>query len=494
MMAGEREKTPVDELHENPGLTDEEVQFPPRDVMSGNLNTRGPWMEVRGETWRFSVESRGKLADIRLEGWVEGGSYHHLLCEYGQLYRPVLKWDEEKIAINILAIHDKIPLEDMPALIEVGRGNAYTVSMEAFNSFRDRAGDVIEEDEVSVSKRLLFHAIIDRNQEGMDGLRLEWFSQWPLYRILAVMDSHFPGMWMRRFSKWEAGLVYEKIEKKVEKEEKGEKEKEEEQVKEKNTLPAPSFVEDPVEGEEAEKSIKKIRGKKRRRGRKGKKGGVTRSPIKLTIEQERAIIKLLVQGANPNATEAEIKFNQDHVAPRPEGVPNEEQGYTAYGSGPGGWSLTAEDLMDGPNGEMMLQSGNSSKVSEMFESTISPRGELSQFEMSSTAGTLGTGSPVAKRRREMGNVSIEEIKFSPFLARKGGRVVTISSSSSEDELRGLNAVKMNLSELLNSGSIEFPDNGVASSIVLYEEDHVDVKDKKMFTGEGQEEEVFNTKN
>ena len=82
--------------------------------------------------------------------------------------------------------------------------------------------------------------------------------------------------------------------------------------------------------------------------------------------------------------------------------------------------------------------------------------------------------------------------MSPFLAMKssGGRVVSISSSSSEGTGRsGAKKTRVNLGDLLSSGRIDFPEDGLLTTIELdvFEEDvremHGDV-----FQDEGEKDE------
>ena len=54
-------------------LDDVELQYPLKDLWRGPLLTRGKWMEVKNEFFRFSRENEDErgVTPIKLEGWVE---------------------------------------------------------------------------------------------------------------------------------------------------------------------------------------------------------------------------------------------------------------------------------------------------------------------------------------------------------------------------------------------------------------------------------------
>ncbi len=128
------------------------------------------------------------------------------------------------------------------------------------------------------------------------------------------------------------------------------------------------------------------RRKRKNKGRKGPREPGSRprkwkkkapaSPLQLTIEHERGIVRLLVLGINPNASEEEIRANQDAVSKRPKGVPEEKPGPYQYGAGPGMWNLTQAEVE-----ETLREVAGSPRSTEV----LSPRGELSQ-EINSSMG------------------------------------------------------------------------------------------------------------
>ena len=80
----------VEIVREIPGvkikpLSDVELQYPKKDLWRGPLVTRGNWMVGKREYFRYSTEEEDErgITPIRLEGWVEERTYHHLLCNYG---------------------------------------------------------------------------------------------------------------------------------------------------------------------------------------------------------------------------------------------------------------------------------------------------------------------------------------------------------------------------------------------------------------------------
>ena len=187
--------------------------------------------------------------------------------------------------------------------------------------------------------------------------------------------------------------------------------------------------------------------------RKWKKAREPASPLQLTIEQERGIVRLLVLGIDPNASESWIKFNQDVVSRRPEGVPEEKPGPYQY-AGPGEWNLSREEVA-----ATLREVSGSPRSTEV----LSPRAELSQNLSSSEEGI--TPSPKKKRRNTEDSAS--SVPMSPFLTMhsSGGKVISISSSSSpSSDEEGKKLTRVNLGELLGSGRIQWPANGVFAQI------------------------------
>ena len=312
-------------------LTNAEVQFPPDLVTEKYLETRGKWMGATGEKWKYTKEDRDRdgAVAIHLEGWLVSRTCHQLLENYGMLHQTRVEWGGFVITLNIIAINDKMDINDLPALLETGSGNAYTVAMATWNTYRDYAKDQREEDDewIPVGKRLIYHALIDKTTYPF--LSLEDFRQWPAAMVWDWMDIQRAGMYYIKNSPDSVGLTTEKIENPIQgeellaeisiedddnailacgqvtpekSEEKGEKEKEKEKVErideergielsrkskagrgkeralEKDASPHLGPVgprrHDIDEDEERKASRKqKKRKDRRKRGRKGKRGG-----------------------------------------------------------------------------------------------------------------------------------------------------------------------------------------------------------------------------
>ena len=168
--------------------------------------------------------------------------------------------------------------------------------------------------------------------------------------------------------------------------------------------------------------------------------------------------------------EKKIRANYEElVRNRRETVDHETDEFLSqFGSAHGGWPMSASDKED--IDKLLKRSPTSSPLPPLINSTtssvLSPRGELSQNLGSAASEDLS--GPAHKRRRkgtEESNAS--SVVMSPFFAMKSseGRIVSVSSSSSEgrDEM---NRARINLGELLSSGKVQFPDDGLMSCIQI----------------------------
>ena len=75
--------------------------------------------------------------------------------------------------------------------------------------------------------------------------------------------------------------------------------------------------------------------------------------------------------------------------------------------------------------------------------------------------------PSPKKMRRNTEESVSSLPMSPFLTMhsSGGKVISISSSSSpSSDEEGKKLTRVNLGELLGSGRIKWPDNGVFAQI------------------------------
>ena len=472
-------------------LSNKQLQYPPNEIWKGPLVTRGHWMEAKKEFWRYAVEEAdvdGTVA-IKLEGWQHFRTHHHRLFEYGLVFHTNINWDGWTIPLNVVATHNMISIEDMPRVLEVGMGNAFVVSLKVFNTYRDHALEPIEDGDevVTVGQRLLYHVLVDRDSVGED-FTIGQFSGWPASMILDLVCNRVPGARFNTFTPEESGLVeverreepklrdgeellQEEDRKEVD-EDGGAAEVEPEPLKEEVRSALSNFAfefpdvggspplaaSEPKRYNEMSQNTKR-RKRKRKFGKRSRKTRVKRpsSPLQLTTEQERGIIRLLVLGVEPNASEEWIAYNQDYVM-NIRGVPEERPGPYVYGSGPGGWNLNLSDRQEGAGARARTPSS----------SVLSPRAELSQ-NLSSIAGS---DTPCHKKMRRDTEVSSEaSVIMSPFLSMKssGGRVISISSGSSVNDDKGSGEederrVRVNLGDLLGSGRIIWPDNGIVANI------------------------------
>ena len=122
-------------------LTEKELQYPKEEIWAGPLNTRGHWMQRRNEWWCYSVEQEDEegVTAIKLESWLRTRVCHQLLFEYGRVYRTVINWDGWTVVTDIIACHQMIPVEDMPRVLEVGKGTAFVVSGKTWDAYRRKA-------------------------------------------------------------------------------------------------------------------------------------------------------------------------------------------------------------------------------------------------------------------------------------------------------------------------------------------------------------------
>ena len=484
----------VEIVREIPGvkikpLSDVELQYPKKDLWRGPLVTRGDWMVGKREYFRYSTEEEDErgITPIRLEGWVEERTYHHLLCNYGDLFTTRVNWDGWVVTLNIIACQSVIPVDDMPRVIETGTGVAFVVSSEAFNFYRKYARAPVRHGEVPVGRKFIMHCIVDRSAVDVD-FNASAFNDWPAGMVNEMIAMRRPGINYPGYSAEELGLV--EVESEEEEHQGGNavggerllEEVEAEPMKSgvKPTNPQRELGESPKLArmrEERLNDVDLVSRKSRDRKRSKRKWGKrmrrgARSPLRLTREQELWIVGQLVLGVEPNATEERIRASYDEILRgRGEVVGQESVGQLhQYGSAHGGWPLSQDDKAD--IDKLMARSPPSSPLPPLINSTtssvVSPRGELSQNLGSSAS--LEFKSPASKRMRKgTEDSATSSVAFSPFLAMKseGGRVVSISSSSSEGVGRDEpGRARVNLGELLGSGRLQFPDDGLLSTIHL----------------------------
>ena len=483
-------------------LTEYDLQYPVYEVLKGDLVTRGNWMAVRDEKWRYTVEEEDEfgITAIKLESWLVTRHQHQFLHEYGRVHQATVDWDSWNIYLNLVVIHPLIPVEDMPNVLEVGpsAGNwvvgnmAYVVSQKAFMAFRSHPIETGKGREVTVGKRLLFHCVVDRDEQPAD-FDVEAFSGWDFGMVHDLMGDRKPGSQFNNFSLEEAGLSEREMRRAQENEGelksmgRGEQLLQEEEEEEKEEGDEEKELDEELEKEEKEiaegdeislkftfkptspphpgsvgKVYNDMDNMRRRRKRKykrtpgmrtkmvrDKKRKVeTTSPINLTKEHEKEILRHMVMSVDPQAKAYWTKFHNEVAMTRMAGiVPEVKEGPYEYGSGPGGWSLT--DAEKEEDMRMISRSPHSS--------VLSPLGELSQNISSSFGGTPCPKKP----RKNTGTDSDVSVALSPFLSMKRPDDQVINISSDDD---GLRKVRVNLGELLGAGRIKWPEDGMLATI------------------------------
>ena len=486
-------------------LTDYDLQYPVLELYRGDLETRGNWMAVRNEKWRYTVEEEDDvgIAVIKLESWLVTRHQHQFLFEYGRVFRTTIVWDTWNIHINFVVVHPMIPADDMPRVLEVGTPGfyvvgekAFVISQKAFLAYRMHPIEIGNGREVTVGKRLLFHCIVNRDEQPGD-FDVASFVGWPAGMVLDMMGRQTPGSQYNTYSMEEAGLyevengqanggevtetqgeellIEENGSEEKRKEDEIEKRRKEIEEEERRILdseddePLVNFVFKPTSPPPTgavDKVYHDTDLTRRRRKRKYKRTPGMRtkmvkskkrkvavptkpgSPIKLTKSHEMEIVRHLVMGIDPKAKAYWTAYHKKVAKNRTIGiVPEEKEGPFEYGSGPGGWSLSAQEKEE--DMRMFARSPNSS--------VLSPQGELSQNLSSSATGTPGPKKP----RKNTGTDSDVSVVMSPFLSMKGSEEKVISILS-EDE--GLRKVRVNLGELLESGRIVWPEDGMLSQI------------------------------
>ena len=503
-------------------VSEEDMVFPREKLdKTAMIRFRTYFIAERDEWYRFSEDT----GEIYLESWEVRRYQHTFVKEYGVLRRVPIVIGDSIVRLNVIVVKEDVEVMDMPMFIPTGMGNAYTVGEKVFNVFRDFYKENNDDEGIDAGMRLLYHTIVDRR--CAKGLTLRMFSKWSAIRIkltLEHLEGQAPGHLWSRFTAKEACLVSQEEREKME----GcETEKlledikyvledssdgvnnldigEAEPVKIKLTtsgerdvsgspkLASPPLIRNDVDEHKAEgnnnKKRRRRRNKRKNKQEKGEKEawwrqGTDMSPITLSKAQENWLVKLLVQGVTPGASEEEIVFNQENVVDGRGGfrsrhqendVKEEVVDPSEYGTGPGGWVLSREDkedIMSLKSMEGQREMSASSSFGAGASSFASPRGELSYMGSFGGQGewsvnTMSTGSshsgPTRKRVRLSVSSEMPPLEDSPFLAKVGDtpRIVTISSSSSSG---GSGIVRrLSLGDMISGKSFVFPDDGIVCS-------------------------------
>ena len=541
------------------------------------------WMCPNGEWWRFSVEGE----EIVLESWAVRRTVHTLVREFGILRSVNIMVKETQITLHLIVLYNGINVQEtpMPMFLETGDGPGFMVLEAHFNNFRDEAKEKVEDGEIGVGIRLLYHCIVDKRLAP--GLTVEEFAEWSAEEVITTRDEwrgQSPGHTWARYSAREAGLVRGVEERgSVDAEKLLEDMQYVQQESDSWEKELPTGEAEPVKPRagkavvlekrigtgspelaairrndvDDEKVNTKKRGRKNGGGGKKGKGQKARvawwkgekypedpeeEKVELTEDQEKWIIRLLVKGTCPGASEAYVKYNQDVAlgkVNKDDGIPQfEEDGTDAYGTGPGGWVLSREDKEDikklgkkksecrtkpnwakGPKedekepemkvvikrvkaytDDVNVSVGGSDNVSRASRSTIaSPRGELSWMGSSekekkdmpgletpgSATSSSASKTPAAKRVRLSINSEVFDMSAlrEPFLSQENPMIITIDSSTSSCGSTQMTPRKLSLSDMIRSGSFEFPENGVLNTRVI----EVEIEGDQ---GQEEEEDVF----
>ena len=501
----------------------ETVGFPLGDLERGYLRYRMMWMLGSNQWFKLTPDG----SKIILEGWSVSRTVHCLLKEYGTLVALEIKWGPYKIPINVIEVFDNVDITNLPMTLDTGYGPGFVVAERTMQSFRRMLEDPEEEGDQGARVRLLFHCLVDRRI--FPELSLTDFASWGGEEVLALLSSwegQAPGHIWSRFMPSEVGLedgldisVVEVAREESTRESTRDqgvlRVVEAEPIKAKGATGSErrleregspelaEAAEGPVRHDVDEKGsqgkVNNKRRRNRRRGQRRNKGqGSGLWPRKLTRGQEMEVMRLLVLGVCPDASEDYILRNQleyysaekrkEKAAPAYPGRGCQRPKEDAYGSGPGGWSLSAEEkketLEEIEEGKKEMKAGEEEAAHDgSFESFMSmiannsdssvksPRGEttaMGQLGDSPTPtsegspGSSGSSAP-AKRPRVSLSVasSLSDMPAleSPLMSKKleGKAVVTISSESSEDGK--LEKVKrMTLFELSRSSFLVYCDD------------------------------------
>ena len=545
----------------------EKTGFPIHELQEGFVRNRMLWMLPSNEWMRFTCDG----GRILLESWSVARTVHTLVREYGELSTYEIKWKQNRIPLNIVEIHEYHDMLSLPMTVPTGHGAGFLVSAKTLRAF----WKMVEEEDrdpmnLGARARLLYHCIIDRRV--IPELSIDSFMEFDGTEVLSLVESWdgmSPGHGWSRYTATEAGFVdghdvsvievakeegndsggvKEKIRKDTEAEPvkmrgktgglgQGDKEGSPE-LAEATAAAAPVLNDMDVEWRP------RLRGAKRRRyrrrllrnqGRQVKQeGGPTmmedpvvkaEMPRKLTKEQEMWVMRMLILGVKPDASEELILRNQqEYYAARvrkekafakyshyPAFINLEAHqecmmGFGAYGSGPGGWSLSNQEKKETMEEiktvekEMKVESEKEKEKKEevkldegmlenvtldendgSFESFVSmvtnssrltsPRGESSMMGQAlvtptkedGSPGTSGSSGSSAPAKRMRVNLSIssslsEMPEMSPMMASAflDREVVTISSESEEEIKKRVR--KMSLYQLAATNFLVYVDD------------------------------------
>ena len=511
------------EVQEDDTAIVEKVGFPMEELERGFLRYRMMWMLQDCQWFRYTSEG----SKILLEGWSVSRTLHYLVRTYGELKTFDIKWAEFKIPLNIIEVYEQVDTINLPMTVESGHGPAFIVSERTMRSFWRMIENPEEDGDQGARVRLLFHCLVDRRI--FPELSLQEFASWggdEILTLLSTWDGLAPGHIWSRSTATEVGLmggldasIIEITEKETGEfggqgpcvslnnieaepvkgkgipgsERKSEKEGSPE-LAEVVLEPRRNDVDEagPRSRNNAKRRRRRRRGMRRvTRGLGGQGQGLGVAPQQLARAQELEVMRLLVLGVCPGASEEYIKQNQveyysnkmkkeKEVPVYPKFAVRRES--EEFGNGPGLWTFSQEEKKEmmeelaevkeacGEVEQEETQDGSfASFVSMLSRSSVtSPRGEISMMgqdaETPGTSSSAGSSAP-AKRPRVSLSVasSLSDLPalVSPLMAKgeEGKAVVTITSSESSEEGIWDRVKKMTLYELSRSNFLVYCDDG-----------------------------------
>ena len=203
-MAMHNESVVILETEDN-CVTDQEMTFPVQDVDQGLIRFRTHPMAEAKLWFKFTVDQ----GEAYLEKWEVSRSQWNRIEDLGVLRRVPLFIEGLLLHLNVIVVHNTVKYRNLPMYLPTGGGGmAFIVKEKAFAEFRDNYKERMEDWEVDVGKRLLFHTIVDKR--CFPDLTLMDFANWPYYRVQQLIDNfegQAPGHLWARNTAIESGLL-----------------------------------------------------------------------------------------------------------------------------------------------------------------------------------------------------------------------------------------------------------------------------------------------
>ena len=154
------------------------------------------YMDVMNQYYEYNSRDQDLILELKEDG-IGGEQECVQKWKVGEVYSADFYWSEfETIRLHLIAVrpnHDRVTLHYH--VFDMGSaGNAYSISMEAWDNWRQWAHDKSEG--VHIDKRIVYMAIGDRSQ--IDNMTLEEFSKLTCDQVEALQDKLVPGMHLVR--------------------------------------------------------------------------------------------------------------------------------------------------------------------------------------------------------------------------------------------------------------------------------------------------------